>query len=160
LGQRYAPFQVKGDPTRPDFSIETLVLPPELNPRRFRGRIGLQAALNREGDRLGRLPAARGMDGHYEQAFRLLQSPLARRAFNLASEPARVRQRYGMHHFGQSCLLARRLVEAGVPLVTVYWNSPSLTTDQSWDTHGNSFDRLKDHLLPAFDLAMTALLAD
>jgi hypothetical protein len=160
LGQRYAPFQVKGDPTEANFSIETLTLPPELSGRRLRGRIGLQAALEREGERRARQPGVRGMDSHYEQAFRLLQSPAARRAFNLASESIRVRERYGMHHFAQSCLLARRLVEAGVPLITVYWNSPSLTTNQSWDTHNDSFNRLKDHLLPAFDLAMTALLDD
>jgi hypothetical protein len=85
---------------------------------------------------------------------------VARRAFDLAAEPARVRERYGVHHFGQSCLLARRLIEADVPMVTVYWNSPSLTTDQSWDTHNNQHDRMRDHLLPALDLALSALLDD
>jgi hypothetical protein len=157
LGQRYAPFLVNGDPTRPDFSIETLTLPSDLDMARLRQRQSLQAALDRAGERL---TAARVVDSHYERAFRLLQSPTTRRAFNLAAEPDRLRERYGYHHFGQSCLLARRLVEAGVPLITVYWNSPSLTTDQSWDTHANSFNRLKDHLLPAFDRAMTALLED
>jgi len=160
LGQRAAPFLVNGDPTRPDFSIDTLILPAELNPARLRGRIGLQAALDHQADRIARLPEVQGMGSHYERAFRLLQSPTARRAFNLAAEPARLRERYGMHHFGQSCLLARRLIEAGVPLITVYWNSPSLTDDQSWDTHNNSFHRLQHHLLPALDRALTALLDD
>jgi hypothetical protein len=160
LGQRYAPFLVNGDPTRSDFSLDTLKLPGDVDGPRFRGRMTLQAALDREAERVARLPAAQALDSHYERAFRLLQSPVTQRAFNLAAEPDRVRERYGQHHFGQSCLLARRLVEAGVPLVTVYWNSPSLTTDQSWDTHVNSFNRLKDHLLPAFDRAMTALLED
>jgi len=160
LGQRAASFLVNGDPTRPDFSIDTLVLPAELDPRRFRGRIGLQTSLDHEAERIARLPGAQGMGSHYERAFRLLQAPAARRAFNLAAEPDAVRARYGMHHFGQSCLLARRLIEAGVPLVTVYWNSPSLTTNQSWDTHNDSFHRLQNHLLPALDRALTALLDD
>jgi hypothetical protein len=160
LGQRHAPFLVQGDPTRPDFSIEALTLPADLNSRRLGGRMQLQAALDHQAEHLVRLPAEQAMDSHYERAFRLLQSPAARRAFHLAAEPQKLRERYGWHHFGQSCLLARRLVEAGVPIITVYWNSPSLTTNQSWDTHDNSFVRLKDHLLPSFDQAMTALLED
>jgi hypothetical protein len=160
LGQRGAPFLVNGDPTRPDFSIDTLILPPETGPDRLRGRMNLQAAFERNARRLGELPAVQNMGGHYEQAFRLLQAPAARRAFNLAAEPARVRDRYGWHHFAQSCLLARRLLEADVPLVTVYWNSPTNTDDQSWDTHTNSAVRLRDHVLPAFDRAMTAFLED
>ena len=160
LGQRHTQFLVNGDPTRADFSIDTLTLPADQSPERLRGRIGLQAALDQQGERVARLPAAQAMSSHYERAFRLLQSPTARRAFDLTTEPVRVRERYGMHHFAQSCLLARRLMEADVPMVTVYWNSPSLTTDQSWDTHANQHDRMKDHLLPAFDQAMTALLDD
>lgn len=160
LGQRYAPFYVSGDPTRPDFSIQSLLLPDDVDARRFRGRIDLQAALDRQGDSLARLPAANGMEGHYQRAFRLLQSAAARRAFDLASEPARVRERYGWHPFGQSCLIARRLVEASVPLVTVYWNAPHIDDLQHWDTHKDSFNRLKNHLLPPFDRAMTALLED
>jgi hypothetical protein len=158
LGQAHAAFLVNGDPTRPDFSIDTLTLPADVGEGRFRGRIGLQAALDRRGDR--GLPPARDMAAHYERAFRLLQSPAARRAFHLAAEPVRVRERYGMHHFAQSCLLARRLLEADVPLVTVYWNSPSNTDDQSWDTHTESARRLRDHVLPPFDRAMTAFLED
>jgi hypothetical protein len=160
LGQRYAPFYVSGDPTRPDFSIQTLTLPGDVDPRRLRGRMDLQAELDRRGESLGRSAAARGMTRHYERAFRLLQSPTARRAFNLSAEPAAVRDRYGWHHFGQSCLIARRLVEAGVPLVTVYWNAPHIDDLQHWDTHKDGFNRLKNHLLPAFDRAMTALLED
>jgi hypothetical protein len=160
LGQRYAPFRVNGDPSRLDFSIDTLQLPGDLQGRRFQERVRLQTVLEREAEQLARLPAAQTMDGHYEQAFRLLQSPAAQRAFRLAAEPQKVRDRYGWHIFGQSCLLARRLVEAGVPLVTVYWNAPSNTDNQSWDTHTNSFHRLKDHLLPPFDQALTALLED
>ena len=160
LGARHAPFLVKGDPTRADFSVETLDLPAEVGRARFRSRAGLQEALDREAERLGRAAGAEGHDADYERAFRLLQSPAARDAFRLAAEPDRVRDRYGRHHFGQSCLLARRLVEAGVPLVTVYWNSPRNDDPGHWDTHVNSFGRLKNHLLPPFDLGMTALLED
>jgi Protein of unknown function (DUF1501) len=155
LGQRYAPFMVTADPTQPDFSIDALALPAEVDGRRFRQRIGLRAALDRQVKQAGPL-----MDSHHQRAFALLQSPAARRAFYLASEPDRVRQRYGNHPFGQSCLLARRLIEAGVALVTVYWNAPHIDDLQHWDTHKNSFKRLKEHLLPPYDLALSALLED
>jgi hypothetical protein len=160
LGQRHAPFYVHGDPTRPDFSLETLSLPTDVDGGRLRERVGLHTALERTGESLAKLPSNPTRDGHYEQAFRLLQSPAARKAFRLRDEPAALRERYGVHHFGQSCLLARRLVEAGVPLVTVYWNSSRNTDNQSWDTHDRTVERMRDHLLPAFDLAMAALLDD
>jgi hypothetical protein len=157
LGQKSAPFLVSGDPTRTDFSMDVLQLPADMDGRRFRGRIGLQAALDRAATRLD---ADGAIDSHYEQAFRLLQSPATRRAFDLSLEPEGTRQRYGMHHFGQSCLIARRLVEAGVPLVTVYWNAPHIDDLQHWDTHKDSFNRLQNHLLPHYDRAVTALLED
>jgi hypothetical protein len=160
LGQGSAPFLVNGDPTRPDFSIDTLHLPADLSPQRFRGRIGLQAALERRAEQVSRQPAVQGMGSHYERAYRMLQSPAARQAFNLSAEPARLRERYGPHTFGQSCLLARRLVEAGVPLVTVYWNAPHIDDLQHWDTHRDSFNRLQNYLLPPFDRGLTALLED
>jgi hypothetical protein len=160
LGQGADRFLVQGDPTRPDFSLETLTLPADISRDRLQERRSLQAALEQEADRIGQVNGARGMAQHYERAYRLLQSPAARRAFYLAAEPARVRDAYGWHHFGQSCLLARRLLEAEVPLVTVYWNAPTNSDDQSWDTHDNAATRMRDHLLPAFDLAMTALLED
>jgi hypothetical protein len=155
LGRRHDRFLVQGDPTRPDFSLSTLTLPADVPTGRLRQRQSLQAALDRRGDAV-----AQDLAGHYERAFRLLHSPAARRAFDLAAEPARVRDRYGWHAFGQSCLLARRLLEADVPLVTVYWNSPSLETNDSWDTHGNAAVRMRDHLLPALDQALPALLGD
>jgi hypothetical protein len=157
LGQRYAPFLVNGDPTRPDFTISTLHLPGDVDGRRFHDRAGLQTLLDREGDRLA---TVHDLDAPYERAFRLLQAPAARQAFDLAAEPESLRQRYGMHHFGQSCLLARRLVEAGVPLVTVYWNAPHIDDLQHWDTHKDSFNRLQQHLLPHLDRGLTALLED
>jgi hypothetical protein len=160
LGQRYAPFYVHGDPTRLDFSLKTLKLPVGVDGPRLRGRIGLQALLDQAGDQLTHRLGGGIMDAHYDRAYRLLQSPTAQQAFNLSAEPRKLRDRYGWHHFGQSCLLARRLVEAGVPLVTVYWNAPHIDDLQHWDTHKDSFNRLRNHLLPHFDRAMTALLED
>jgi hypothetical protein len=160
LGQRYSPFLVHGDPTRRDFNIDTLTLADEVDGARFAARMKLQSALERTGAALAQSSEAAARDSHYQQAFRLLQSAKARKAFDLRAESETVRERYGWHHFGQSCLLARRLVEAGVPLVTVFWNSPSLTTDQSWDTHGDAPRRLKECLLPALDRAYSALLED
>jgi hypothetical protein len=160
LGQRFAPFRINGDPTRADFSLDTLQLADDMPERRLTGRIALQAALDRAGERMSKLSQTRDLDTHYDRAFRILQSPAAQRAFRLADEPERMRERYGWHHFGQSCLLARRLVEAGVPLVTVYWNAPTNTDNQSWDTHTETVRRMKDHLLPPLDRALTALLED
>jgi hypothetical protein len=163
LGQRFTPFRVTGDPTRPDFSIDTLTMPDEIDRPRLEGRNCLRGALDRYGDQIGMLRGASAWDGYYDLAFRMMQSPQARRAFQLSAEPNRLRDRYGMNDFGQSCLLARRLVEAGVPLITVYWTArttPSLASPDVWDTHLDNFNRLKRNLLPPFDRAMTALLDD
>ena len=160
LGQSHAPLLVDGDPTRPDFSIKALSLPSDVDSQRMQRRIGLLTALDHANERLTQAPPTRDAAEHYDRAFRLLRSPATQRAFHLATESDRVRGRYGWHHFGQSCLMARRLVEAGVPLVTVYWNAPHIDDLQHWDTHKDSVNRLENHLLPPFDQAMTALLED
>src|SRR5262249_25884506 len=95
-------------------------------------------------------PAVQARDAFYERAHTLITSPAARRAFDLEQETARVRDTYGRNTFGQSCLLARRLIEAGVHFVTV--------TDGGWDTHQNNFKSLKDRKLPVLDRAYSALL--
>jgi hypothetical protein len=154
---------VTGDPTRADFSIDTLTLPREVSSQRLRDRINLRTVLDQHAQQVGMQHGTANLDGYYDLAFRLMQSPKAQRAFHLAAEPDRLRDRYGRNHFGQSCLLARRLVEAGVPLITVYWTSrstPSLASPDVWDTHLDNFNRLKNNLLPPFDWAMTALLDD
>jgi len=96
LGQRYAPFWVTGDTTGADFSLDTLELPAELGAERFRDRVDLQAALDRHAEGLSGLPEGRDLDGQYDRAYRLLRSGACRRAFRLADEPDRVRQRYGL----------------------------------------------------------------
>ena len=98
---------------------------------------------------------------HYHRAFALLSSPAVTRAFDLTREPAAVRERYGMNIHGQSVLQARRLVEAGVPLVTVFWPNDGITNvSVYWDTHSRNFIDLKERLCPVTDQAFSALLDD
>ncbi|MCI0741540.1 MAG: DUF1501 domain-containing protein [Gemmataceae bacterium] len=158
LGPRHTPFMVLGDPTREDFSVDTLRLPDDLNADRLRHRADLRSALLQR-SRLAS-PETIALDESYERVYRLLESPRAQRALNLTNEPARSRDRYGRHHFGQSCLLARRLVEADVSLVTVYWNTGAAGAAGNWDTHDDESNRLKSVLLPPFERAYTALLDD
>ncbi len=99
-----------------------------------------------------------GFDDYYQQAFSLVSSNKAREAFNLSQESHEVRSRYGFTPFGQSCLLARRLVEVGVPLVNVYWRNGRRRTDIGWDNHINNFANLKNWQLPPTDMAVSALL--
>src|SRR6185312_9200375 len=96
------------------------------------------------------------MDLAYQQAFNLLSSPRYRQAFELQAESTATRERYGRHRQGQACLLARRLVEAGVPLITVFSGHnirgqdkyPEQTEEYGWDTHNDIFEALREHLLP------------
>jgi uncharacterized protein (DUF1501 family) len=119
----------------------------------------------------GRLPgdaALRGMDTLYRHAYELLASPRAVAAFDLTREPPAIRERYGLHRSGQACLVARRLAEAEVPLITVVWNHSARGQDAhpgdvdaiGWDTHNDIFSVMRDHLLPRFDQSFSALLED
>src|SRR5262249_18785292 len=108
------------------------------------------------------------MKGWYRQGYDLVAGRNGRRAFDLALEPEAVRDRYGRHRSGQACLLGRRLVEAGVPWVTVIWNHNNRGQDKApddpdaygWDTHNDIFSALKGPLLPRFDQSFAALLTD
>jgi len=154
------PFAVNGDPAKPDFRVRDLDPYPEVDAARLdRRREFLQALdrFQRQGEELSQSVA----DPEFEQAFRLVASHDAKQAFDLRQEPPDVRQRYGGKTIGQSCLLARRLVERGVPFVTV--NNPG------WDTHENAYTRLKEGytgaqvpvgLIPSLDQALSALLND
>lgn len=108
------------------------------------------------------LPGARTFEHFRHMATDILVSPTVQSAFNLDLEPAQVRDRYGDHLCGQSVLLARRLTGAGVPIVTVICAAGDLngSAGDHWDTHGNNFNRLKRDLLPPYDRAVSALLAD
>jgi hypothetical protein len=100
---------------------------------------------------------ARTFDGYQQRAFALLTSSATGKAFDLAAEPRARRERYGKTQFGQRCLLARRLAEAGVPMISVHYCH---TPDSSWDTHSDHFRQMKRSLCPTFDQAFAALVTD
>lgn len=119
------------------------------------GRRQLLAQMSQAAPALEQTADMRNLDGHTRRAFELLGSRATRDAFDTAGEPARVRDAYGPTAFGQNCLLARRLVEAGVPMITLYSFG-----NRDWDTHGNNFNNLKNTLLPPMDRGLPALLDD
>lgn len=160
LGRSYDPLTVEKDPNHPEFAIEDLVLRSDLSPGRLAGRKSLRELVDQQLRRLDQSAGALALDAYQERALRLLTSPSVRRAFDLTNEPARLRDRYGRHTFGQSCLLARRFVEAGVKLVTVFSALGGKTPQDAWDTHTDNFRKLKDQLLPPMDQGTSALLDD
>lgn len=154
LGASYDPLFVAQDPSRPDFQPFPVAIGDER--RRYQERRTLLEAVDGQRRALDRVGAVQALDAHTASALDLVTSPAARRAFDLSLESDRLRERYGKSPFGQGLLLARRLVEAGVPLVTVNW----ARDDAYWDTHANNFKLLKGSLLPPFDRAFSALLDD
>jgi hypothetical protein len=159
LGERHASFKVLGDPTRDDFRVPALDLVDGVSRERLGRRLALGGSLARGADHLAEERAGRGVDASFSRAANLL-SPETAAAFNLSAESREVRDRYGRHRFGQSLLFARRLVESGVPFVTVYWNAPSNLDNESWDTHTNQHVRMREYLLPHFDRGLSAFLDD
>ncbi|MFO0907325.1 MAG: DUF1501 domain-containing protein [Isosphaeraceae bacterium] len=154
LGSAFGPFQVVRDPNLPDFRLDELDLPADLPPSRMGHRESLLRSLGGEPS-----AASQSHDVYTERAFELLRSEPVRRAFRLDREDPRVRDRYGRSKHGQSVLLARRLVEAGVRFVTVFDHERNGQLD-NWDAHANVFPRLKDDLLPPADRAFAALIDD
>jgi len=154
LGQTCDPFRILQDPNRPDFRVQALTPPREMPLDRLAGRRGLLDQLQRHGDSV---LGCGTLDAHQERAFNMILAPTTRTAFDLNREPAKVRERYGRHKFGQGVLLARRLVEQGVPLVTVYWNGEDVPG--GWDLHYKNRERLPPLAAP-LDRAFSALLDD
>jgi hypothetical protein len=154
LGQTCDPFRILQDPNRSDFRVQALTPPREVPLERFGSRRGLLEQLQRQSDTA--VPA-KIMDAHRQRAFNMILAPQTHRAFDLTAEAARVRARYGRHKFGQGVLLARRLVEQGVPLVTVYWNGEEVPG--GWDLHYKNRERLPLLAAP-LDVAFSALLDD
>ncbi len=164
VGTRLAPRYTEGqkreflDPfqetdLRGRFGISSLGAKVEgLSPERLSGRKSLLAGLE------GRAPAAFGRQR--EAAFAMLSAGRMREALDIGKEPRAVRERYGPTLFGQSCLAARRLVEAGGKFVTVFWDGFGQFGGCAWDTHANHYPRLKQYLLPGFDLAYPTLIRD
>src|SRR5438445_5569390 len=159
LGAHYTPFAIHGDPSEDQFVVHGLEADGELD-RRLTSRRELLRHVNERARPLNDVRPARNMDEYQQRAFTLLTSAQTRRAFDLSRESERVRERYGRHKYGQSLLLARRLVEAGVRLVTVYWGGRVNNPLPYWDTHFNNNRRLKEELLPPFDECFSAFLED
>jgi hypothetical protein len=133
---------------------------PELPAERLHLRRGLLDQMDRARARLEWGDGGRGHDRFRQMAFALLASGRTREALDIGREPARARARYGWTLFGQACLAARRLVEAGCQFVTVFWDGYGQFASCAWDTHAYHFERLREYLLPGFDLAYSALLED
>jgi uncharacterized protein (DUF1501 family) len=163
LGRAAAPWLLNCDPSAADFQAPALDLPTEVSPVRLGQRRSMLELVNRHLDDVERGGALARYDSQSQQAFALLSSSRARSAFDLGQESASLRDRYGRHKFGQSVLLARRLVEAGVSLVQVNWpREPGDMASDSpvWDTHSRNSERLRTGLMPPMDQACSALLDD
>lgn len=161
LGPLYEPLRIDADASKPDYRVADFALRADLPAERAGRRRALLRDLEGQQRHLEARAEAAAAGAHYERAFSLLASRGAVEAFDLTKEPLRVRERYGMNVHGQSVLQARRLVEAGVPLVTVFWPNDGITNvSVYWDTHNRNFIDLKTRLCPVTDLAFSALLED
>jgi len=167
LGRDFDPMFV-GNVNTPATAVPGLTSLPEMPEVRLRDRERLLSAIDRTLRSRPDDVRLSDVDGQYGKAFELLADPRTRQAFDLSQEPEALRTRYGRHRSGQACLLARRLAQAGVPLITVVWNHQSRGQDKwpedvethGWDTHNDIFDILKHGLLPRFDQSFSALLED
>jgi len=161
LGQTYDPLSIDANPAGSDYRVGEFRLPEEVSIARLDHRKALLADLNEQLRRRGEDVNLNAMDRHVRRAFDMLQSAGSSGAFDLEKEPLAMRERYGMNPHGQSVLQARRLVESGVPLVTVFWPSDGVkNVSVYWDTHNRNFIDLKQRLMPPADQAFSALLDD
>jgi uncharacterized protein (DUF1501 family) len=145
---------INADPNAPDFSVPDIVPPPALAASRIENRQALLQQLDRyrQTAEIQANQHAGAVSEYQREAFNLMSSPAARRAFDIQAEAERLRDEYGRNSLGQSCLMARRLVEAGVRCVTI--------DHSNWDTHDNNFRTLREQLLPPLDSALAALFRD
>jgi hypothetical protein len=161
LGAAYDPYRVNSDPNESNYSPGALQPENDLPLERVTRRRELLAQIGQQMRHLDRTAAGQTLDPYYLRAFDLLSSPAAQRAFDISAEPARVRDRYGRHTFGQSVLLARRLVEAGVRLVHVNWvRHDNGKGGQGYDSHRDHLEWSRTELLPPTDAALASLLED
>jgi hypothetical protein len=153
LGSRFAPFVVPNDPNSASFRVRDVALPSGMTDNRFHLRSDLRSEVDRFQRYLDKTVGdpATGLDEHYQQAYDLMKSKEAQEAFDIGKEPEKIRERYGRNSFGQRALLARRLIEAGVPFVTI--------NDGGWDHHTKLFESLKKRL-PTWDQTVAALIRD
>lgn len=162
LGPAYEPFGVSGDPNSPEFSVPNIGLTEPSQAARVRQRIDLRQKLDRFQQDVDNLNQIRAFDSFESQAWNMLTSPEAKRAFDISQEDEKTRDRYGRNQWGQQCLLARRLVEAGVELITTQFSGPLCGRVGNWDDHAvnhNVFEAMK-HRAPFLDQAVGALIED
>ncbi len=156
LGSQLDPWHVTKDPNAADFKLDELSLLPGLTIDRVEDRRMLLSEFDGQRRNLETASAAQPLSRSRREAYQLLSAGgRFRDAFAVDREPAETRDRYGRHAFGQSLLLARRLLEAGMPIIQA-----NMGAMNNWDTHGNNFGQLKDRLLPPFDQGFSALLSD
>jgi hypothetical protein len=167
LGKRHDPLLITSDPNADDFRLPELSLPPHLDAERLQNRREIQQIISQQTRLLESSAMARGIDEYYDRALAMLGSPRVREAFDLSRESARRRNAYGRSTYGQSCLLAARLVEAGVKFVNVYFDQSiggQSTTSGGWDTHGFNNTRmypiLQGRHLPLTEQTLPTLLDD
>jgi hypothetical protein len=154
LGSGAAPFVIDADPNAPNFAVPDIVPPPALKASRLEARKQLLAQIDRfhKSAEVRANRASQAVSVYQKRAFELMTSPAAKKAFDIHTEPDKLRDEYGRNSLGQSCLMARRLVQAGVRCVTI--------DHSNWDTHDNNFNTLKRSLLPALDGALSTLFRD
>src|SRR5262245_58923945 len=157
LGTRYGPLVIDQDLQASDVRIAAVAPDPELSIPRLTDRQNLLKQIDGQRRLTDHAAEARSLDGYQQRAFDLVSSPATRKAFDLAGEPAAVRDGYGRTQFGQCCLLARRLAEAGVPIINVHYCH---TPTGSWDTHSQHFRQMRESLCPTFDRAFASLVTD
>lgn len=161
LGPTFDPMRIDADGSKPDYKVGDFDLLADVPLTRSNRRRTLLNAIDEHRQQMEQDARVLATSSHYERAFSLLSSKGAVDAFDLSREPIAVRERYGMNVHGQSVLQARRLVEAGVPFVTVFWPNDGITNvSVYWDTHNRNFIDLKTRLCPVTDQAFSALLDD
>jgi hypothetical protein len=157
LGRAYDPLFVLKDPNAADFAVPELTLLADVSLERLSARQSLFRTIDEHFERGPGRSAYDGMDGFRRRALGLLTSAQTQTALRISDELPAVRDRYGRNIYGQSVLLARRLIEAGTRMVTISWAPDANAT---WDTHGSNFKKLKNTLLPQFDAAASSLVGD
>lgn len=163
LGKAFDPLALMADPSQPNFKVPDLLPPESIGEVRLDRRRRLKSLVEESMQKFESSPSAKLLENNFETAYRIMTSPQARDAFNLSKEPQAVREKYGMNRFGQCCLLARRLVEAGVRFVTI--NTFITVFDEiTWDIHGSkpftSIEGMKNIVAPMYDQAYGTLLDD
>ena len=163
IGRAYEPFVLNADPSKPNFKVPDLLPPQNIGEARLERRRRLREVVDDKVSQFEASPSAKLMDENFQAAYRMMTSTKAREAFDLEKEPKEMREKYGLNRFGQCCLLARRLIEAGVRCVTVN-TFLTVFNEVTWDIHGTnpftSIEGMRDIVAPMYDQGYTALIED